>query len=71
MQFELFVFQLLVLQHVQLLLDQHQHRVRRRLTAVRPPQWYGDVPSTPSARYDQFRPVAADQPRRKRKGRPL
>ncbi|MFC5262584.1 hypothetical protein [Kribbella sp. VKM Ac-2568] len=35
MQLELLLLELLVLQHVQLLLDQHQHRVRRRLTAVR------------------------------------
>ena len=35
MQLELLLLELLVLQHVQLLLLQHQHRVRRRLTAVR------------------------------------
>ncbi|WBQ05860.1 hypothetical protein [Kribbella sp. CA-293567] len=34
MQLELLLLQLLVLQHVQLLLDQHQHRVRRRLIAA-------------------------------------
>ncbi|MBB5838848.1 hypothetical protein HDA39_005582 [Kribbella italica] len=36
MQFELFVLQLFQLQHVQLLLDQHQHRVRRLRPALSP-----------------------------------
>ncbi|WP_433011815.1 hypothetical protein [Kribbella sp. CA-294648] len=50
-QLELLLFQLLVLQHVQLLLLQHQHRMRRRLTAAA-------VPVAP------VRPVAAGRPRR-------